>query len=322
MLVVSPFMSAVARNDREGHLNNLVLARSTINRASDVRPDGAKLEELWHQAKILIMVGDRICASDTELIFCSSVEIPDSVGERYFLGLDPDDGQSYFSWHTVEEVVGEDQLRTLRQVGAFLSDFEAGLAVHAIALGHWHRTHPRCSKCGASTRVDLGGAVRVCDVDASQHHPRTDPAVIVLVKDKDDRILLGHQATWPPGRFSNLAGFVEPGESFEQCVVREVEEESGIVVHSIHYLGSQPWPFPASIMVAFEAITSDVSTARPDGEEITEIQWFSREEMKVAVQAGSLLLPPRISVARQMIEFWYGADAVADLIEVGSFHAG
>jgi len=313
-------MSAKVTNGIEGQLSNLVLAASTIDRASELRSDAAKLEELWHQARIVVMVNDRVHASDTELIFHSSGEIPSSEGERYFLGLDPDNGQSYFSWHTIDEVIEEEQLRTLRQVGAMLSDFEAGLAVHAVALGNWHRAHPRCSKCGAATRVDLGGAVRICDVDASQHHPRTDSAVIVLVKDEADRILLGHQSVWPPTRFSNLAGFVEPGESFEQCVVREVAEESGVLVHSIRYLGSQPWPFPASIMVAFEAATSDVSTACADGEEITEIRWFSRDEMKRAVQEGEISLPPRISVARRMIEFWYGEHALEDLVEVGIRH--
>jgi NAD+ diphosphatase len=155
--------------------------------------------------------------------------------------------------------------------------------------------------------------VRICESDGSQHHPRTDPAIIVLVKDEDDRLLLGRQHSWAPGRFSNFAGFVEPGESFEQCVVREVEEESGLVVHSVHYLGSQPWPFPASIMIAYEAITSDVSKARPDGEEIVEIMWFTRESMKAAVNSGEISLPPRISVSRRMIEYWYGEGAIEDL---------
>jgi NAD+ diphosphatase len=320
MLVVSPNMSAIAENDSEGQLKNLVLARSSIDRASEFRGDAGKLDELWHRSKILIMVNDRFCASDTEIIFHSAIDVPRCEGERYFLGLDREDGISYFAWHTQEDVIEDEELRTLRQVGAMLSDFEAGLAVHAVALGNWHSAHPRCSKCGAATRVDLGGAVRLCDVDASQHHPRTDSAVIVLVKDEDDRILLGRQSSWPPKRFSNLAGFVEPGESFEHCVLREVAEESGVVVHSIRYLGSQPWPFPASIMVAFEATTSDVSTTRADGEEITEIRWVSRNELKSAVQTGEISLPPPISVARRMIEFWYGAHAWEDLAETGAFH--
>jgi NAD+ diphosphatase len=128
-----------------------------------------------------------------------------------------------------------------------------------------------------------------------------------LVKDKDDRILLGHQPVWPAKRFSTFAGFVETGESFEECVSREVFEEAGVYASDINYLTSQPWPFPASIMIAFEAITHRPEEARPDGTEITEVRWFSRDEMKKAVAAEELLLPPTMSVARRMIQAWYTA---------------
>ncbi len=321
MLVVSPIMS---RSEKQGRLANLVLARSVIDRASHLRTDAAQMESLWSQSKVILIVKDRVHASDSELIFHRADEFT-GAGERYFLGRNSETQESYFAWHTDEEVngpslpgdlgkLGDEELRTLRQIGAELSDEEAGLVVHAIALSYWHSSHPRCSRCGAATKSDLGGSVRVCEVDGSQHHPRTDPAVIVLVKDEDDRLLLGRQNSWAPGRFSNFAGFVEPGESFEQCVVREVEEESGLVVHSVHYLGSQPWPFPASIMIAYEAMTSDVSTGKADGEEIVEIKWFTRQSMKAAVNSGEISLPPRISVSRRMIEYWYGAGALVDLI--------
>ncbi|NCV79858.1 MAG: NAD(+) diphosphatase [Actinobacteria bacterium] len=170
---------------------------------------------------------------------------------------------------------------------------------------NWHANHTHCARCGAKTVSDLGGSVRVCVEDATQHHPRTDPAVIVLVRDKDDRILLGHQPIWPDKRFSTFAGFVETGESFEECVSREVFEEAGVYASEIKYLTSQPWPFPASIMIAFEAITHRPEEARPDGTEITEVRWFSRDEMKAAVASQDILLPPTISVARRMIEAWY-----------------
>lgn len=307
MLVVSPIMS-VSR----GRLQNLVLARSVIDRASHLRTDAQKLEGLWLESKIIVLVIDRVHATDSDLVFHSAQEIT-GKGERYFLGMNNENGHVYFAWHTDQEIIDESELRTLRQIGAELSDEQAGLAVHAIALSHWHMSHPRCSRCGAATRSDLGGAARLCEVDGSQHHPRTDPAVIVLVKDEEDRLLLGRQHSWAPNRFSNFAGFVEPGESFEQCVVREVEEESGLVVHSVHYLGSQPWPFPASIMIAYEAVTSDPSLARPDGEEIVEIRWFTRESMKAAVASGEVSLPPRISVSRRMIEYWYGEGAIEAL---------
>ena len=310
----------MSESENRARLANLVLARSHIDRAGHLRNDSDKLDQLWKDAKIILLIKDRVHATDTELIFHQAKEISGN-GERYFLGTDlaqsttherDGTGQSYFAWHTQEEILGDEDLRTLRQIGSELSDAQAALATHSIALAHWHDSHPRCSRCGAATKSDLGGAVRVCESDGSQHHPRTDPAVIVLVKDEDDRILLGRQASWAPGRFSNFAGFVEPGESFEQCVLREVEEESGLLVHSVRYLGSQPWPFPASIMIAYEATTSDVSTARPDGEEIVEIKWFTRESLKSAVHSGEISLPARISVSRRMINYWYGEEAEVD----------
>jgi NAD+ diphosphatase len=149
--------------------------------------------------------------------------------------------------------------------------------------------------------------------DNSEHYPRTDGAIIVLVKDETDRILLGRQKVWPKNRFSTFAGFVEPGESFENCVIREVEEEAGVKLTQINYLGSQPWPFPASLMIAFEAVTNTPELARADGEEIEEIRWFSRSDMKQAILNNSLILPLEISVARQMIKAWYGDAADTDL---------
>lgn len=320
MLVALPIMDAEPQTPDQmrtsavasGPLQNLVLARSPIDRASQLRMNPQALEKLWQVAKIVILVDDALSAGDAALKFYAASEIT-GQGERFFLGQDVVTRESFFAWHTKEQIIPAEELRTLRQVGVNLSDLEAGLAVHAVGLAHWHATHPRCSRCGAATTSDFGGSIRICEADQSQHHPRTDPAVIVLVKDKADRLLLGHQPLWPEKRFSNFAGFVEPGESFEQCVVREVAEECGVIVQDVHYLGSQPWPFPASIMIAFEATTSDPSTAKADGEEITEIKWFSRDEMKVAVASGEILLPPRISVSRRMIEHWYGPEARMDL---------
>jgi NAD+ diphosphatase len=231
-------------------------------------------------------------------------------GERYFLGRNREDNRPYFAWASGAILNDVADYLTLRELAGSLGPLELEIAMHAIALANWHDVHPHCARCGAPTHVALGGAVRICDKDESQHHPRTDAAVIVLIKDKDDRILLGHQPLWPEGRFSTFAGFLEPGETFEQCVSRESFEEAGVTLREINYLGSQPWPFPASIMIAFEAITDNPDEARPDGEEITEVKWFSREELKSATQDGSLLLPPRVSVARRMIEGWLGEKAV------------
>jgi len=290
---------------------------SRIDRSSHLRETPATLDLLWSKAQILQIAQGRIGAegylnADRVAALIASGEFKE--GSRYFLGLDAVTGDPYFAWDTQWSVAKSDEemkvgFTTLREVGAALSDIDVELALHGVALSNWHRAHPCCAKCGAPTRVDLGGAVRVCDVDKSQHHPRTDSAVIVLIRDKDDRILLGHQPVWPEGRFSCFAGFLEPGETFEQCVAREVFEESGVTVREINYLGSQPWPFPASIMISFDAVTDFPESARPDGTEITEVKWFTRDQLRAEANAGTLLLPPTISVARKMIERWLGETA-------------
>ena len=295
---------------------------SHIDRAGELRTNQSTLDTLWQKAEIIQIAEGRIATSQEKLTFISAADVAEQIasarfteGSRYFLGLDLATRTPYFAWDTTweGEVSDEDKsvgFSTLREVGAQLSPLHFELALHATALSNWHRAHPRCPRCGGSTRVDLGGAARFCDADQSQHHPRTDSAVIVLIKDRDDRILLGHQPVWPEGRFSTFAGFLEPGETFEQCVSREVFEESGVRVSEIKYLGSQSWPFPASIMIAFEAVTDNPEVAKGDGEEITEVKWFSRTELKAAAAEGSLLLPPTISVARKMIEGWLGESAV------------
>ena len=281
---------------------------------------------MWEKAKILHLASGRIAISGDALNFLSAGKVSDAIssgdfaeGSRYFLGLDIQTRTPFFAWDTEwkksfsddESAEREKNLgfSTLREMGTLFSEQELELSLHATALSNWHHAHPRCPQCGGATRVDLGGAARFCDADQSQHHPRTDSAVIVLIKDRADRILLGHQPVWPEGRFSTFAGFLEPGETFEQCVSREIFEESNITVSEIQYLGSQPWPFPASIMISFEAVTDNPEVARGDGEEITEVKWFSRAELKAAAADGSLLLPPGISVARKMIERWLGEPA-------------
>ncbi len=317
---------------------NLPFSRAVVDRAAHLRMDASELEKLWDRARIIHFASGkfRVVAQEVrraieadgtaqrnqladKLEFLTGAQVEDlsqldefSNGDRFFLGMDGE--QPYFAWSAeVMDIDQFEQYQTLRDVGGDLSDLEIGLAVHAQALANWHAKHPRCSLCGAPTKPALGGSVRRCTTDETEHYPRNDPAIIVLIKDKRDRILLGRQKVWPPMRFSTFAGFVEPGESFEQCVIREVQEEAGIHVTEIRYLGSQPWPFPASLMIAFEAVTDEPDLARPDGQEIEEIQWLTRDELRNAVHNKTLLLPPRISVARQMIEAWYGANAKRDL---------
>ena len=199
-----------------------------------------------------------------------------------------------------------DAWESLRMFGTELSPRDQGLAVEAVAMANWHAVHGFSPRTGSATAVTTGGWVRR-DPEGHEHFPRTDAAVIVGVTDGEDRILLGSNAAWDQDRYSLLAGFVEPGESLEDAVRREVWEESGVRVEEPEYLGSQPWPFPASLMVGFRAraLGGDPTTARPDGVEILDVRWFSRDEIRE--RAGdTLLLPGRTSIARAIIEEWYG----------------
>jgi NAD+ diphosphatase len=201
-----------------------------------------------------------------------------------------------------------EEYATLREAGAFLDDREAGIAVHAIGLANWHATHPRCARCGAATEIADAGHLRRCPECEAQHFPRSDPAIIVLVLDDQDRALLGRGANWPPGRYSTLAGFVEPGESLEAAVRREVLEETGVVVgEQIRYAGSQPWPFPSSLMLGFYA-RADSTTIDVDGDEIADARWFARDALQQVIDAGGVRLPGAVSISRRLIEGWYGAE--------------
>ena len=291
----------------------LPLAVAEVDRAAHLRSDESYLTSSWPTAQVLIFTDEKFATKDDQLLYESGASLGQYQDQNdYFLGTN--DSKAYFVRDLQSgEIAGLD-FKTLRQIGASLSPTDIGLAVHAQALANWHKKHPRCSQCGSPTKVVLAGAVRRCEADQSEHYPRTDGAIIVLVKDNQDRILLGRQKVWPKNRFSTFAGFVEPGESFENCLRREVMEEAGVDISEINYLGSQPWPFPASLMIAFEALTSTPEKARPDGEEIEEIRWFTRAQMKSAIEDKSLILPLEISVARQMIKAWYGEGADTELM--------
>ena len=196
----------------------------------------------------------------------------------------------------------------LRELGADLGDLDAGLLVQAIGILEWHARHRFSPLTGAATVVERGGWVQRDPTTGAQFFPRTDPAVIMLVHDGADRVVLGRQAAWPPGRFSILAGFVEPGESAEAAVVREVAEEVGLRVTDVRYVGSQPWPFPQSLMLGFLARVEGDDTLVPDVSEIEEAAWFTREELRTG--AGPKVLPPPVSIARHMLDRWIAGDLV------------
>ena len=180
---------------------------------------------------------------------------------------------------------------------------EGGALAYARAMTHWHATHLYCGACGAPTESREGGHIRVCTNEscAKHHFPRTDPAVIMLVE-KGDRCLLGRKSEWAQGRYSTLAGFVEPGESLEDAVRREVMEETGVVVSDVEYHSSQPWPFPASLMLGFFCKAETEAIHRND-KELEDARWFTREELN-AGQGGLGIAPRPISIARRLIDDW------------------
>jgi NAD+ diphosphatase len=191
-------------------------------------------------------------------------------------------------------------------VAAAMTDRDAGVFVEAVAIANWHAVHTHCPRCGSPTTVTHSGWVRRCPRDGSEHFPRTDPAIIVTVVDRQDRLLLGNNIAWGPHRYSTLAGFVEPGESVEAAVVREVHEESNLVVHSPEYLGSQPWPFPQSLMLGYTATTDHPEAADADREEVAHVRWFTRDELAAAVASGDITIPGSSSISRALIEHWFG----------------
>ncbi|MCW2600533.1 MAG: diphosphatase [Frankiales bacterium] len=268
-----------------------------MDRDAATRDSEAALEAAWEGAQVLVVDDQAQALLDgTELLLLPSHEAPE--GDRLYLGSD--DGQAYFAVQgKLPRRLGA-QPRGLREVGALLSDRDAGLLVHAVALANWHAAHPRCPRCGAPTTATRGGAVRRCTEDGSEHFPRTDPAMIVLVTDGAGRCVLGRQAIWPTGRYSTLAGFVEPGESAEQAVVREVMEETGIVVRDVVYKASQPWPFPASLMLGFYALCDADADPVPRDGELEDARWFTKDELR----DGTAMLPTPVSIAYRLITDW------------------
>jgi NAD+ diphosphatase len=322
-----------------GLLTALALARGDLDRAAERRDDAAWFDSVWtdpatrvvlvHRGKTLVTASEQGDAAVPDqdasydgsvtgqvehgaaLAFATPAEAG-YVGVRVLLAVD---GATTFVALLVDASVepwdAPDGLtwEGLREVGAALPDRDTGLLVMAVALANWHATHPRCPRCGAPTAPSMAGWSRTCPDDATAHFPRSDPAVIVLIRDDEDRALLGRRAEWPDGFFSTLAGFVEAGESAEMTVLREMAEEAGVLVDRLDYLGSQPWPFPASLMLGYHArLAAGSPEARPDGTEITEVRWFTREEMREGCEAGTVRIPPRVSIARRLVEHWYGAE--------------
>ena len=251
-----------------------------------------------------VLVSDSGAPSLTRVPFA-----PDDAQERILLGLQ--DGRPLFALEldppsaaSSTRPPGEGRLLPLREAGAVLPHAEAGLAAYLVALLNWHRRHRFCANCGAPTVVAEGGYARHCPRCGADHFPRTDPCVIMTVE-HGGRLLLGRRTGWPVGRLSVLAGFVSPGESVEEAVVREVREESGILARDPVFVSSQPWPFPASLMLGFSA-RSDGGEPRPRDGELEEVHWLGFDAVRAAVRGEhpDFQLPPSVSIARFLIERW------------------
>lgn len=293
----------------EGLRSNVVTPQLSFtgpghDRAADRRTDDEWLRQAWtsSSSRVLTVAGGAAEVWSDELAWRDPDSSPD--GERYLLGID-DDGCARFAVR-LDDVPADAEVRGLRQLASVLPADEAGWVCHAVALSQWHAAHGHCSRCGARTVVTAGGSERRCPEDGSAHFPRVDPAVIMLVTDAQDRGLLGRHASWPVGRFSTLAGFVEPGETAELAVRREVAEESGVVVTDVELLATQPWPFPSSLMIGAAARAPGSVEPRPDGAELVEARWFSRDELHDAVASGEVQVSGAISISRWLIDRWYG----------------
>jgi NAD+ diphosphatase len=282
------------------------LARSEHDRSADRRDDSGWLAAAWDRARVLVLTPELTAPVDeTEagprLRLRPAATAP-AGAPRYFLGEHA--GRPLFAV-TASRDLQADRWAGLRELGADLDDLGAGLLTTAVALAQWHGRHPRCPLCGTPTESVRGGWTRRCPADGSEHWPRVDPAVIMLVHDGGDRCVLGRQPVWPPGRYSILAGFVEPGESAEAAVAREVAEEVGLHVADVRYAVSQPWPFPSSLMLGFHARAVGDPTLRLADGELEDARWLSRDEIRR--RDGIAALPPRISVARRLIDDWLDA---------------
>jgi NAD+ diphosphatase len=276
-----------------------------LDRATDKRDQPEWLAAIHDQSLEVLVSEDSLIASlvgGEQLRFLACADLPQARPERSYLGHFA--GAHYFA-RTVERAQHTDlEWLDLRAVALRLPTEQAGLAAYARGLLFWHSRHRFCGVCGHATLAQQAGHKRRCVNPncAAEHFPRTDPAIIVAVE-FEGKILLGRQASWPPGRYSTLAGFVEPGESLEDALQREVFEEAGVRVIASDYFSSQPWPFPASLMLGFTAIAANAEVNV--GEELESARYFSVSEFEAEIRSGHLRMPPPVSVSFRLIENWY-----------------
>ena len=303
---------------------NLPLAQPVINRDADARAGSELFDLLWQESttRILVLHRGKTLVSDGSLRLLTTEE--STAGKyRVYLGRTTEIvGDQPAGTAVVLSVLSdnaalaiepdESKWIELRRNGAGLHPRDAVLFTQALAIHNWHETHQHCPNCGTITVMQQGGWSRYCISEDRQLFPRTDAAVIVSIIDDQDRLLLGSQGSWAQNRWSVLAGFVEAAESLESAVIREMFEETGLVVSEPSYLGSQAWPYPYSLMVAFTAKVDKSNRAeafKADGVEISKLRWITRAELKA--EAKDILLPTKISIARAMIEHWLGEEIIS-----------
>ncbi len=296
-----------------------LLSRVGADRADHLRTDVDAARQGWVQA-VLLRVDERnqVLVIDGQLVLTPAAELGDTPpAEAVFLGRMPD---GRHAWAVRAPLQAPDGIpaRAIdpRRAGVRFDDVAAQLVAGALALLNWHDTAGFSPSDGSPTRPVRSGWARRNLLTGHEEFPRVDPAVICLVHDGHDRAVLARQVVWPLRLFSLLAGFVEAGESFETCVAREIAEEIGLTVTDVTYLGSQPWPFPRSLMVGFHAVADPEQEFAFNDGEIAEASWFTRDEVRAALAEGDwssestsrLLLPGSISIAREIIESWAFAD--------------
>jgi NAD+ diphosphatase len=282
--------------------------------ADRLEADTTRFIPVWDQKNLFTTRG-----AGLEPVFLPAGDVRDLLpGAESLTLLGVADGSAYFALGLTtgsppDGVAARGRFRDLRQVAPLLGERAGALLAYARAMTYWHGRHRFCGSCGSPTRSVEGGMLRVCtNAECGQHHfPRTDPAIIVLVT-CGEHCLLGRQPSWPAGMHSTIAGFVEPGESLEDTLVREVREETGVEVKEMTYHSSQPWPFPSSLMLGFTAVAADRSL-QVDQNELETAGWFTRADLLGRLQAGTLRLPSPVSVAYRLIEGWFDAGDLGQL---------
>lgn len=287
-------------------LPHLALSAHAHNREGLMRTDGAWLADKWADptTRVLVVAGNRLAVHDGTPQWVAAADAPE--GERVLLGQR--DAVTRFAVLVDPESAPQGEYVGLRGAFGHLlgGADDADYLFHAIGLAEWRWATRHCPRCGGRLEASHAGHELRCVDCGRPQFPRTDPAVIMAVVSEHGEVLLGRHPGWPAGRYSTLAGFVEPGESFEDAVRREVLEEVGVEVGAVDYFGNQPWPLPASLMVGFVAHATS-TRIDVDGAEIAEAAWFSRDSFRRAMETGEVLVPRSVSISSSLIQSWYGA---------------